>query len=128
MSLGDWLAGYGLPSDGSADYVDSDGDGGNNWQEWRASTNPTNAASALRLLSPISDGTNILVQWESSPGIGYSLERSASLDGEPGFSVIATNLFGSPDTNYPGGTSRASFTDSNAAGAPAWLYRVRVKN
>jgi parallel beta-helix repeat protein len=128
MSLGDWLAGYGLPSDGSADYVDSDGDGANNWQEWRASTNPTNAASALRLLSPISDGTNILVQWESAPGIGYSLERSASLEEGPGFSVIATNLFGAPDTNYPGTTSRASFTDTNAAGAPAWLYRVRVKN
>ena len=43
-----WLAQYSLPTDGSADYADTDTDGHNSWQEWKAWTDPTNALSVDR--------------------------------------------------------------------------------
>ncbi|MDB6057344.1 MAG: hypothetical protein JWO95_1188, partial [Verrucomicrobiales bacterium] len=44
-----WLAFYNLPSDGSADNLDSDGDGMINQQEYVAGTNPTNANSVFKI-------------------------------------------------------------------------------
>jgi len=74
-----WLQHYGLPTDGSADFAYSDGDGMNNWQEWVCGTCPTNEVSALRLLSVSPTGTNVTVRWESVAGVNYVLERSADL-------------------------------------------------
>ena len=89
-----WLQQYGLATDGSADALDPDGYGLNNWQEWRCDTNPTNALSVLRLLAPVCDGTNVTVSWESVTGVSYFLERSMDLAASPPFTLLATNLAG----------------------------------
>jgi len=113
-----WLQQFGLPTDGSADSIDSDGDGMNNWQEWRCGTCPTNAGSALRLLSAQHTGTNVTVTWQSAAGVNYFLERATNLSSSPVFTPLATNIPGQPGTT--------SFTDTNAPGASPLFYRVGV--
>lgn len=125
IPFGDWLAGYGLPTDGSADTVDSDNDGANNWQEWLAGSNPTNAASAFKLLTPAVVGNDIVVQWQGQPGMVYSLERGTGL-AEPAFQVLATNLVVKPGSNSVAPYYPATYTDTNAAVDPLRLYRVRI--
>jgi len=83
-----WLQQYGLPTDGSADYTDPDGDGMNNWQEWIAGTDPTNVLSALRMLNPSDSLSGLVVPWESVSGIFYYLQRSTNFSAQPEFSFI----------------------------------------
>ena len=114
-----WLQQYGLPIDGSADDTDADADGLNNWQEWHTGTNPTNALSVLRLLSPSPGAPGVIVRWQSVSGLHYFLERGADLGAQPSFLPLATNIVGQPGTT--------SFTDTNAVGAGPFFYRVGVQ-
>ncbi|MCX6929314.1 MAG: hypothetical protein NT154_39750, partial [Verrucomicrobia bacterium] len=113
-----WLQQYGLPTDGSADASDTDGDGLNNWQEWRCGTSPTNPLSVLRLLAPVADSTSVTVRWESVAGINYFLERSTSLIPPILFIPLATNVPGQPGTT--------SFADTSVGARDSILYRVGV--
>ncbi len=111
----DWLQQYGLPTDGSTDYLDSDGDGLNNYQEWRCSTNPTNALSALRIVAALPAGSNVVVVWNSVSGVGYVLERNNNLS--LGFTPLASGI--------PGQFGTTTYTDTNAGGT-GQFYRVGV--
>jgi PKD repeat protein len=115
-----WLQQYGLPTDGSVDFLDLDGDGHTTWQEWRCQTCPTNALSALRLLSATPDKANVTVRWQSVAGVEYSLERSADLLSSPQFVPVASGIPGQPGTT--------AFTDTNAPGSGPFFYRVGVGN
>ena len=114
-----WLEQHGLPTDGSADFTDNDTDLLNNWQEWHAGTIPTNALSVLRLRTPIFDGTNLTVTWDSVLGRSYFLERSAEISDPSAFRRFATSL--------PGQASTTSFLDTNAVGDSPRFYRVGVE-
>ena len=112
-----WLQLYGLPTDGSADFADTDHNGMNNWQKWVAGLNPTNPASVLQVMNPASSGTNIVVTWQSVTNISYFLQRSPDLS--PGsFQPLATNI--------PGQSGTTSYTDTNAPAPGPWFYRVGV--
>jgi hypothetical protein len=110
-----WLQQHGLPLDGSADFADPDGDGMNNWQEWKAGTDPSSATSVLRLLAISNGFAGSTVTWASVPERTYALERASNL--ESGFSVVLSNIVGQPTST--------SITDTNAA--LLGLYRVRVE-
>ncbi len=114
-----WLQQSGLPTDGSADYVDTDHDGHNNWQEWMAGTDPTNALSVLRLAAPVLTRTNVTFTWTSVTNRTYTLTQATNLGGAPAFSVLSSNLAGLPSTT--------SWTDTNApVVASPRFYQLRV--
>lgn len=114
-----WLQQYGLATDGSADILDSDQDGLNNWQEWIAGTIPTNALSVLKLLSPVGDASGVTVSWQSVEGKTYYLQRSTNLASSPAFLSIQSNLVGHAGTT--------SFTDVISTNASPLFYRVGVQ-
>jgi hypothetical protein len=112
-----WAQQYGLPTDGTADYADSDGDGMNNFAEWKAGTNPTNATSVLALQVPATtNATGITVTWQSVSGVTYYLQGSTNL---PAFTSIQSNLVGQADTT--------SYTDTTATNGGPYFYRVGVQ-
>jgi hypothetical protein len=114
-----WAQQYDFPTDGSADYADSDRDGANNWQEWIAGTIPTDASSALRVFNPKADGSGITVSWQSASNRTYFLERATNLGAAPPFFLLTSNLVGQAATT--------SYTDTNAVGPGPFFYRVGIQ-
>jgi hypothetical protein len=113
-----WLQTYALSTSASSVYLDSDGDGMNNWQEWVCGTNPTNALSVLRMVSALPTSTNVTVSWQSVAGVNYFLERSAN-PAAP-FTLLATNILGQ--------AGMTSCGDTNAAGKGPFFYRVGIRS
>jgi hypothetical protein len=117
-----WLASYGLPSDGSADYLDSDSDGMNNWQEYLAGTSPTNAVSVFKITSgQIVSSNQFVLRWSTVSNRLYDVTRAANLDPTGGvFAPLpgATNLSGTPPQN--------TWTDSVSRASPPGFYRLNV--
>jgi hypothetical protein len=106
------------------DFTDSDGDGMNNWQEWRCGTDPTNALSALRLLSASATTTIMTtimtVTWQSVAGVNYFLERATNLPPSAVFTPLATGIAGQ--------SGATTYLDTTAVGAGPYFYRVGVGN
>jgi hypothetical protein len=113
-----WLRQYGLPTDGSTDLLDPDSDGHNNWQEWRAGTDPLDADSLLRLLAPLVSSNGVVVRWHGVTNRTYRVERSGDLT-QGQFGPIATNIISQPGLT--------AWAHTNAPVAQPFFYRVRVE-
>ncbi|NOS68491.1 MAG: PKD domain-containing protein [Verrucomicrobia bacterium] len=114
-----WAQQNGLPTDGSADFTDADGDGMNNYGEWRSDTNPTNSLSSLRMVNATNSPNGKTVTWQSVATRNYWLERATSLALASPFQTIATNIVGVAGVK--------SFTDTSATNAGPYFYRVGVQ-
>ena len=114
-----WLILHGLSTDGSADNQDPDHDGMTTFEEWVAGTDPTNAASGLKLtgLSAPAGAGSMVIQWQSVDARTYVVSRSSNLVGAV-WSVLATNLPATPPLN--------TYTDTTAVARPSAFYRIAV--
>ncbi len=120
-----WEALYGV-TDPNAD---ADGDGLNNLVECRSNTNPTNAASGLRILQVERDYTGeVNLVWASVGGTRYRVQYS---DGETNgglggpFVDIPRPLEDEMDTAPSGEESAQSFNDI-APASGVRFYRIRL--
>jgi len=111
-----YLQRYGLPSDGSVDNLDTDNDKATTWQEWKAWTDPTNALSVLKLLTPQPGSNGTVVPWQSVAGHSYRLERATN--GTAALTLLQSGIAGQAGTT--------SFTDITATNGESFLYRVGV--
>jgi hypothetical protein len=117
----EWLGRYGFATDGSSDFIDSDNDGMNNWQEWRAGTDPTDSLSLLRMLSPsaTNNPSAIVISWQSVPNRTYFLQRSSNANTPITFLTIQSNIIGL--------VGNTAYEDTNASNRGPFLYRVGVQ-
>jgi hypothetical protein len=73
-----WKQQYGFnPFDPTVAAADPDGDGMSNLQEFLAGTNPTNNASAFRIVSVVPEGSNWRITWKTAGGRTNAVQGTA---------------------------------------------------
>ena len=113
-----WEDKYGLNSFNASDgATDLDGDGLNNFGEYVAGCDPTNAASFFWIISAKEEVEGFFVRWDPSiDGRIYKIFRAKTLSTNELFSLIETKT--APECSY---TDYSSSSELNA------FYKVRVE-
>jgi len=94
-----WLAQYGLTNFNSDAMADRDRDGLLTWQEYIAGTNPTNAASNLRITGGSATSQGTVIRWSSESNRFYDIGRTTNLLTAFGGITGASNLPATPPEN-----------------------------
>ena len=109
----------------AAASADPDGDGQNNLAEFLSGTDPTNSASALRVISAVQQGGDVLITWTTA-GAHTNTVQSTAGDGNGGYATNFTDLSG-PIIVTGDGDATTNYTDAGGGtNSPSRYYRVRL--
>ncbi|HTS17636.1 MAG TPA: FecR domain-containing protein [Verrucomicrobiae bacterium] len=100
--------------------ADPDGDGQNNMTEFLTGTDPTNAASAFRIVSALRESNNVRVVWSTHGGVTNAVQTAASVAG------AYTNLSGNIVIAGGSDTTTNYLDVGGVTNTPGRLYRVRL--
>lgn len=112
-----WLMAHSLFTDGRSDFTDDDGDGQDNFREWRCRTDPRDAGSVLQVSGMGVPAPGPVIRWTSESNLHYRVERTTNL--MTSFSNLRTNIPATPPLNV--------HTDSTATGVGPWIYRIELE-
>lgn len=121
-----WEALYGVTNP----LADNDGDGKNNLEEYQSNTNPTNAASVIKITGEVRAANgHTTITWASIGGVRYRVQYSDGLN-KP-FTDIIRPLATEMDSAPTGAASTQTFTDdfTLTGGMPVGgiiFYRIKV--
>jgi hypothetical protein len=99
---------------------DPDGDGVNNLREFRAGTDPTDAASRFEVVEISKAPNGISIMWSSQPDHRYRVRRSATLLAAPSeYLVVQAGLAATPPMNQ--------FIDTTAGAGAHFFYLIEIE-
>ena len=114
-----WLSQYGLATDGSDDFIDSDGDSFDNYSEWKAGTDPTNAVSYFDFQAGSGAvPTGIRLRWNSIADRTYRVDVSTNL---------VDGTFQPLESGIQGLDGVTEFIDTNANSKVQAFYRIHIE-
>ena len=100
--------------------ADNDGDGLSNLREYFAGTDPTNSASAFRILGVVATNDDVLVTWATAGGRTNIVQSATHLAGS--YTNVSPNIVipgsGDATTNYLGAGATTN--------GPTRFYRIRL--
>ena len=98
-------------------FADPDHDGLNNYQEYRAGTNPLDANSRFQIMRVRPDPSGAYVDWSSVAGHYYAVQRSSTAMG--GFSDLQVHIPATAPLN--------TFQDLTGTGVGPYFYRIQAE-
>ena len=117
---------FGSTTNANADpNADPDGDGQNNLAEFLTGTNPTNAASAFRIISAMQHSNDVVITWTTAGGFTNSVQTAAG-DASGGYTTNFTDLSGSLIISGSGDITTNYVDGGGATNVPARYYRIRL--
>jgi polygalacturonase len=109
-------------ADGNADPL---GKGMSNTNQFLAGINPTNSASALRIISAVRQGNDVVITWKTA-GVRTNAVQASNGNANGAYSTNFTDL-GAPIVIPVSGDASTNYIDfGGATNGPARYYRIRL--
>jgi len=109
----------------AAPDADPFGKGMSNTNQFLAGLNPTNPASAFRIISAVQQGSDVLITWTTAGAHTNAVQASAG-DGSGGYVTNFTDISGTVIITGSGDAT-TNYTDAGGAtNSPSRYYRVRL--